>query len=91
MTGINLHAVAGELRSRRPNLPHGIKITVDKKTRNLLVANDDLGFAITNKAISQGLHLAQFDPCVDHLIRLLDEGAHLHNPEMFTLEKIGNK
>lgn len=87
MTNVDLYAVADELRNLRPDLPHGIRITVQNKTRNLLVANGDLGFAITYEAIRDGIYLDQFNPAVDHLIKLLDDGEHLHKPELFTLER----
>lgn len=44
----NLDMVAAVLR-RDLDLPSGYSVEVDRKTRNILIRNDRLGFAITGK------------------------------------------
>ena len=44
----NLDVIAGVLR-RDLDLPPGYSVEVDRKTRNIVVKNDRLGFAVTGR------------------------------------------
>lgn len=55
------------------DVPSDVFIAPDFKTGNLIVIKDDLGFCVTGQAIKEGLHLTQFGPCLQGLVKCCDE------------------
>jgi hypothetical protein len=56
-----------------PPLPHGITIKVDPRTDNIIVANEDLGFCVTRRAIADNIHLPLFRPALAQLVEILSD------------------
>lgn len=70
-----LRAGVADLLALAGKMPHNIQIWVDTKTKNIIVANESLGFCVTEKAIKCGLHKTEFVPTLKHLIGALNEGG----------------
>lgn len=51
--------------------PFGITLTPDYDQGGILVANEKLGFFISKNTISQGHHIAQYEPTLKRLCELL--------------------
>lgn len=64
----DMEAVAEQLRRENATLPCGISIWLDRRTNNIVVANDQLGFCVTERAVRDGLHSTQFAPALAGLI-----------------------
>lgn len=85
----SIEDVAAEFRAEHPNLPHGIKITIEPLTDSLLVGNDELAFVITRAVIADNLHKPVFEASLKHLVQILSEGIRLVDPHFYVLTKNG--
>ena len=70
-----LDEIVQDLEEMSPNRPYGITIKADEKTDNILVSNDDLGFAITRRSIMDGSHIQEFLAALAKLIEILSDPA----------------
>jgi hypothetical protein len=67
VTESQANAVIEECTAIAP-LPDGYTMEVDRKTHNILVCGPNLGFCITEKAMTERRYVESFAPCLEALI-----------------------
>lgn len=82
-----LDEVALEI-GRAVNLPAGTNVTVDKEAKVILVANDDLGFCITQTSIDNDLYLSIMR---ETLPRFIEETAKMRQDDAGMLSCIASQ